>query len=153
MSSFDCETVGSVFPRQPVNALSSVAFVVAAAVLWRRGHRSSAVAVGAAGLGSILFHAAPSSVASLVHDVGLYAAVLAAAVHVARTLSSGRLPLLATGTFLAGGAVWLLSRTGGPLCIPHSPAQGHAAWHLLASLALVLLFTERKSRPAMAVAG
>lgn len=38
-----------------------------------------------------------------------------------------------------GAAVGTLSRTGGPLCVPESLWQGHAAWHVLASVALVVL--------------
>jgi hypothetical protein len=36
----------------------------------------------------------------------------------------------------AGSVVWLLGRTGGPLCDPDSPLQPHAAWHLLSAFAL-----------------
>jgi hypothetical protein len=35
-----------------------------------------------------------------------------------------------------GAACWWLGRTGGPLCDPDSPLQGHAAWHLLTAFAL-----------------
>lgn len=38
-----------------------------------------------------------------------------------------------------GAAVGTLSRAGGPLCVPESVWQGHAAWHALASVALVVL--------------
>ena len=31
------------------------------------------------------------------------------------------------------------SRAGGPLCVPASLWQGHAAWHVLAAAALVVL--------------
>jgi hypothetical protein len=37
---------------------------------------------------------------------------------------------------VAGAAAWALGRTGGPLCDPDSPLQGHAAWHLLSAAAL-----------------
>jgi hypothetical protein len=37
-------------------------------------------------------------------------------------------------TVLAAGAlIMLLSRTGGPLCVPDSLVQGHAVWHVLAA--------------------
>jgi hypothetical protein len=42
----------------------------------------------------------------------------------------------AAGLFAAGMFVWFPSvRTDGPLCVPDSPLQGHAAWHLLCALA------------------
>lgn len=37
------------------------------------------------------------------------------------------------GLLLLGAAVMLLSRTGGPLCVPDSLVQGHAVWHVLAA--------------------
>jgi hypothetical protein len=46
----------------------------------------------------------------------------------------GALALLAVG-----GTIGTLSRRGGPLCVPESIWQGHAAWHVLASVALVVL--------------
>lgn len=46
----------------------------------------------------------------------------------------------ALGLFVVAFAIWLPSRTGGPLCDPDSWAQGHAAWHLLNAGAMVALF-------------
>jgi len=43
-------------------------------------------------------------------------------------------------SFAVAFAIWLLSRTGAPLCDPHSLLQGHAAWHLLNALAMFALF-------------
>lgn len=45
----------------------------------------------------------------------------------------------AVGLLAVGGAIGTLSRAGGPLCVPESLWQGHAAWHVLASAALVVL--------------
>ncbi len=39
---------------------------------------------------------------------------------------------------VVGAIVMLLSRTGGPLCLPDSPLQGHALWHVLAASGLGL---------------
>lgn len=49
-----------------------------------------------------------------------------------------RQKLLALGLVAVGGAVLLLSRTGGPLCDPDTLLQGHAVWHLLAATGLGL---------------
>lgn len=46
----------------------------------------------------------------------------------------------ALGIFLLAFGIWLASRTGGPLCDPHSLVQGHAIWHLLNAAAMVALF-------------
>ena len=37
-------------------------------------------------------------------------------------------------------ATWTLSRTGAPLCDPHSWIQGHAAWHLLTAVSAYCLY-------------
>mgnify|MGYP002623716212 FL=1 len=42
--------------------------------------------------------------------------------------------------FLIAFSIWLPSRTGGPLCDPHSLLQGHAIWHLLNAAAMVAFF-------------
>lgn len=51
-----------------------------------------------------------------------------------RARTAAALVLLAVG-----GVLGRLSRAGGPLCVPDSLWQGHAAWHVLASVALVVL--------------
>lgn len=40
----------------------------------------------------------------------------------------------AIGTFAVAFTIWLLSRTGMPLCAPQSALQGHALWHVLSAL-------------------
>ncbi len=47
--------------------------------------------------------------------------------------------VLALALLGAGAAIGRLSRAGGPLCFPDSIWQGHAAWHLMAAAALVVL--------------
>ncbi len=140
MDPFDCEVLGTVVPRQPVNAVSSLAFIGAAWLLWRRGHRIPAIAMGSAGIGSMLFHGAPAAASSWIHDIGLYVALVVAAVQVWRRIVDGRPPWAAGAVFVAGGVVWALSRTGGPLCAPESILQGHALWHVLAAVSFVMLF-------------
>lgn len=46
----------------------------------------------------------------------------------------------AGGLFLLAFAIWIPSRTGGPLCDPDSLVQGHAAWHLLDAAAVACIF-------------
>jgi hypothetical protein len=137
---FDCEVFRAGFPTQPVNTVSSVVFVVAAVVLWRRGHRLAALAAGLAGVGSVLLHGAPSGASSWLHDIGLYAVMAVAAIELWRRVSTGRPPVLAVAAFVVGGVIWFLSRTDGVLCAPESLLQGHSVWHALSSVALVVLF-------------
>ena len=61
-----------------------------------------------------------------------------------------RRAVTAVAVLALGAVIGSLSREGGPLCVPDSPWQGHAAWHVLASVALVVLAPvvgSRSSRP------
>lgn len=49
------------------------------------------------------------------------------------------------GLFLAGFAVWSLSRTGGAICQPDSAWQGHALWHLTSAGAVALIYRYLRS--------
>lgn len=42
--------------------------------------------------------------------------------------------------FAVAFAIWIPSLSGGPLCAPDSPIQGHAFWHLLCAGSTVCLF-------------
>lgn len=140
MDPFDCEALRAVVPRQPVNVVSSLAFLVAAGALWRGGHRLPALALGTAGVGSVLFHAEPSVLSSWIHDIGLVVTLVVAAVRVRRRLVDRNPPWAAAVLFGSGGVVWAFSRTGGVLCDPASVLQGHAVWHALAAMSFVMLY-------------
>jgi hypothetical protein len=131
----DCEALRDGWLGQPVNGLSSVAYVVAGAyVLWEDGPPGPAVALVAVGVGSVLYHGPMPPGAELVHDGSIV--VLLAAILVAWWRGSlGRLPALAVAAAGAGMVANVVSRTGAPLCRPDSLLQGHAAWHVLTALA------------------
>ena len=134
----DCEALRDGWLGQPVNTLSSVAYIVAGAyVLWRGGPRVPALALAAVGVGSVLYHGPMTPGAGLAHDGSI--AVFAATIPLAwRRRSVSWPPVTAV---IAGGAaiaVNLLTRTGAPLCRPESLLQGHAAWHALTALAIAL---------------
>jgi hypothetical protein len=136
----DCEALHEGWLGQPVNTLSSVAYVVAGAyVLRRSGPRLPAVALAAVGAGSVLYHGPMTPGAGLAHDGSMVA--LAATVPIAWRGRSLRWPPVVA--LVAGGAaivVNLLTRTGAPLCRPGSLVQGHAAWHILTAVAIALWF-------------
>jgi len=48
--------------------------------------------------------------------------------------------LVSLATMVGAVAVFLLGRTGGPLCDPDSVFQGHGVWHLLSATAITLYF-------------
>lgn len=136
----DCEALRDGWLGQPVNALSSAAYIVAGGyVLWRGGPRLPALALAAVGVGSILYHGPMSPGAELAHDASVVG--LAATGFVAWRRRSLRWPPAAA--LIVGGAaivVNLLTRTGAPLCRPDSLLQGHGAWHVLTAAALALWF-------------
>jgi hypothetical protein len=149
----DCERLHDGLIAQPVNTASALAYVAVGAWLVGRGLRAGpdrgrtvafGLVVAAAGVGSVDYHGPASPAARLLHDGGLYAAVGFVAVHeVARLARRPGRPLRHRAAYLAGlaalaagSACWWLGRTGGLLCDPDSPFQGHAAWHLLTAAAL-----------------
>lgn len=66
-----------------------------------------------------------------------------------RLHADGRWLVAGGGIFALAFAIWLPSRTGGPLCFPDSLLQGHAAWHLLCAAATVTLFEYSRSESSL----
>jgi hypothetical protein len=115
--------------------LSSLSYLVAGAYVLRTGGPPApGVALGAVGLGSLLYHGPMPSWAEVLHD-GSLVALAAAMVLAWRAHSLHRPPALAALAAATGLAVNLLTRTGAPLCRPDNLLQGHAAWHLLTAFA------------------
>ena len=101
-------------------------------------HELAGVAVAVAGLGAILA-ARPGHTNAASTAVGGTAAVLelVVAATAASTGPHQRAARRRAGVVLAGATVVnLLGRTGGPLCRPGSPLQGHGVWHVLTAAAL-----------------
>ncbi len=192
----DCEEIGSGLLAQPVNALSSLAYVAGGSWVARRGAQSGRPAamafggvLGAVGAGSVLYHGPCPPGAQQAHDASLAAAMGLVVLHntAAMTGRHGRAPglvhlgaavvaalpvlpsgrytnpvvallgvsalatevqsvrygiharrpaAISAGTFALGALIHALSRTGGPLCRPHSRLQGHALWHVLSAVSL-----------------
>jgi hypothetical protein len=151
----DCERLHDGLIAQPVNTASALALVAVGAWLAGRGLRAGGgparhatvafgVAVAAAGIGSVDYHGPGSPAARLLHDGSLYAVAGLVAWHeVARRAGRSRLASdrrrayrAALAAAAAGAACWWLGRTSSPWCDPGSLFQGHAAWHLLAAVAL-----------------
>lgn len=132
----DCEALHAGLLGQPANSLSSLAYVAGGAYVLRRGGLAGpALALGAVGIGSVLYHGPMPPGAEALHD-GTIVALLAGAAAVAwRRRSLPRPPAVAVVALAAGVVVNLLTRTGAPLCSPGSLAQGHAGWHVLTAVA------------------
>jgi hypothetical protein len=136
----DCEALRGGWLGQPVNALSSLAYVVAGGYVLRRGGRGAlvpAIALGAVGAGSVLYHGPMPAGAELAHDGSLIALAVAAPLSWLRR-APRRPPTAALVAGAAAIAINLLTRTGAPLCYQDSLLQGHAAWHILTATAIAL---------------
>ena len=141
----DCEALHDGWLGQPVNALSSLAYVAAGVYVLHRSRPPAlglAVALSAVGIGSFLYHGPMPRGAELVHD-GSIVALAGAAVLTWRRDHFRRPPTSAPVVGVAAIAANLLTRTGAPLCRPASLLQGHAAWHVLTAAAIALWFTAR----------
>jgi hypothetical protein len=131
----DCEALHDGVLGQPVNSLSSLAYVAAAGYVLRRGGPPApALALALVGLGSVLYHGPMPPGAEFVHDAALVAVPAAALAAAWSRRSLPRPPAAAVAALAAGVAVNLLTRTGAPLCRPDSLLQGHALWHVLTAV-------------------
>jgi hypothetical protein len=141
----DCERIRPGLIAQPVNTVSSLAYVVAGVVIARRARRDGgalegrrlalAAAAVAAGLASAAYHGPGGRWGKLAHDGGLAALAVTQA---ARRVGSRRPRSDAAALTVVASALHAASRTGRPLCRPDSLLQGHALWHCVSALALVL---------------
>jgi hypothetical protein len=156
MGCSDCERIRDGWLAQPVNALSSLAFVGAAGVVlartWglARDRRGEVAGYGAmlalVGLGSVAFHGPQPPGARAMHDVPIPVLIgLAVGTPLVRR-RRGLAPLPGwdrrRGAVLAATVVAALTsyaggRTGAPTCDPDSPLQLHGAWHLLSAAGFV----------------
>lgn len=159
----DCEQLGTGWLVQPVNALSSLAFLPAGAWVAAQGRRTTGwrrwehAAVGAAlianGIGSFAYHGPQPGWAQVAHDGPIVAVVaLLAANEIGRhadpvesrtTRREHRIALVAGAGALAA---YLLGRTGSPACRPESLFQWHAVWHVLAAVSLAAAAEARIER-------
>ena len=154
----DCERIRDGRLAQPVNALTSLAYVGAAgAVLaraWGRTPGRRAEVLGFAGLlvlvgaGSVAFHGPQPPGAKHMHDwpiPGLLVVVAATPLaRCGRGLDaapgwSRRRGAALAGVASAAGLAYAGGRTSAPTCDPDSPLQLHGAWHVLSAVAFAMV--------------
>ena len=152
----DCERIRDGWLAQPVNALTSLAFVGAAAVVLARTWRPAADRRGEilaysavltlVGAGSVAFHGPQPAGARAMHDVPIPVLIgLALGTPFIRS-HRGLDPLpgwsrrrggVLAATIVAALAAYAGGRTGAPTCDPDSPLQLHGAWHVLSAAGFV----------------
>ena len=146
----DCERITTGFLAQPVNAITSLGFVLAGGVLIARAlrvpqRRVEPLVFGASlvatGLGSALYHGPQPSHADAVHDLSILAVLSQVVFYEARYRlgdrpTDPRALRVARASFGRGAIAFARGRTSSPLCDPDSPVQLHGLWHLLVALSL-----------------
>ena len=139
----DCERFHDGLVAEPVNALSSVAYIAAGAYVWRH-NRPAGAALVAVGIGSLASHGPGGTLAQVLHNgaiVVLVGIVVVALPRIARGFRARpAMGALAIGAFAIALSLQAFGRTGGAWCRPDSLLQAHAGWHALTALALVLAF-------------
>lgn len=153
----DCERLRDGPIAQPVNTLTSAAYVVAAGAVagrgWPSGGRSRVEALGycsllaLVGLGSIAYHGPQPPGAKALHDLPIVALLgTAVGLPVVRRIrgraigqASGRRLLVLAALSGTAGLAYAGGRTGSARCDPDSLLQLHGAWHVLSAAALGLV--------------
>ena len=154
----DCEALTEALLMQPVNAISSLAFVIAAAIaalLLRNSNGSisplawtSCALLGLIGFGSFDYHGPQSLAANTLHNASILLLLALVVTELAARLirrnqllpgaTRPRLILLASCT-LMGLVCYGAGRTESTACDPMSFVQLHALWHILIAAAAALL--------------
>lgn len=128
---------------EPVNALSSLAYVAAGVWVWRHD-RLQGTALIAAGAGSVAYHGPGGSGARWLHDSTIVLLAGVAALAARRVWRGAQvrpgLASWAAALCVVGVPLQLFGRTGGPLCRPDSLLQAHAGWHIATAAALAGAF-------------
>jgi hypothetical protein len=129
---------------QPVNTITSTAYLVAAFWVHQHGSRWRvpwAVVLTWLGVGSIAYHGPGTRAGKVVHDAAIVALALTIAGESVQRASLARrqslrqslMPAVLGGTAIA---VHSATRTGSRACRPTSVVQGHGLWHVLSAIAL-----------------
>lgn len=142
MPDFDCERFGGGFWGQPINSVTSLAFVAAAIAIARQADRTTRLVygslVGATGIGSVVQHGPNPSWADLAHDVPLVALIAFVAVDAAADVTGRRLP-----------SVWWVAPS--LVLVPViliAPGAADAAQVVLAAAAIGMSLQRVRLRPA-----
>jgi hypothetical protein len=139
----DCEHVRAGLVGQPVNTVTSAAYLgVSAWLLGGRPRRRRWVWAGLSagvGVGSMGFHGPGDRAGKVVHDVfvdALALAIVGSGIEAMVERRFGRGQLEALALLGAGVVVHRSTQTGRPGCRPDTFWQGHGLWHVVSALAI-----------------
>ena len=122
----DCERILDGLLAQPANAVTSLAFVGAAALVWRAERRGVAAALAATGIGSFLFHGPMPPGSQWAHDASLAWLLISVGLSDSRWERFGGWPALGgVGALLAVAPVTGDAAAG----LAAAAAIGSTLWH------------------------
>lgn len=161
----DCEALSEGLIAQPINAVTSLAFVVAGVIIWFRlpadqrwrAGGGYALLVILIGLGSVLYHGPQTVGAKPAHDLPIPGLIAYVAILVFVRWRGGRTPFpgssgLRWGALVAASilapVMYAAGRTGSPLCDPDRLLQLHGIWHVSIAVAFAILAAILFNRPS-----
>jgi 8-oxo-dGTP diphosphatase len=158
MGSGDCEAIQAGILAQPINAISSAAYLIAAIVIVFQARRLSAGQIQSwlfagvltlVGVGSVDFHGPQSPWAQFAHDAPIVVLVAWIAILVLLRWRQGTRVLPGFNRARVAGLIVVMSlallaffagRTDSVGCDPDSVLQPHAAWHVLTAIGFLLIW-------------
>jgi hypothetical protein len=166
----DCETIRDGLLAQPINAVTSFAYVLAGIILWLRLPKQErwrtgglyALLLALVGAGSVVYHGPQTPGARIMHDAPIPALVALIVVVVLWRWRQGApiLPGISRWrlwtvliVFVGAPVAYALGRTGSPVCEADSELQPHGLWHVLTAFGFLvigeILFRPAVRRPAL----
>lgn len=151
----DCELITAGIIRQPGNASTSVVLLLAGGVLaysMQRSRRKIGIGLLIAGTASAFAHTTLHPWASTADGVAASIAVVLGVLALTSATIRRQLMIAAAVLGTAAITLWVLSRSGRPLCDPDAMFTGHAGWHVLITLAAIVAAASLTDRRGQAEA-
>ena len=140
-SGSDCELVTAGVFRQPGNASTAVVLLLAGVVLFystQISRRRMGAGMAVAGTASAFAHTTLHPWALAADGVAAVIAIVLGVLALREATIRPRLMIAAAILGSAAITLWVLSRSGRPLCDPDAMFTGHAGWHVLIALAAMV---------------
>ena len=149
----DCELVTAGILRQPGNASTAVVLLLAGVALAyspQMSRRRMGAGMTIAGTASVFAHATLHPWALAADGVATISAVVLGVLALRDATIRPRLMIAAAVLGTAAITLWVLSRSGRPLCNSDAMFTGHAGWHVLIALAAMVAAASLadRTRPA-----
>jgi hypothetical protein len=149
----DCELVTNGIFRQPGNASTAVVLLLAGVVLFystQISRRRMGAGMAVAGTASTFAHTTLHPWALAADGVAVVISIVLGVLALREATIRPRLMIAAAILGSAAITLWVLSRSGRPLCDPDAIFTGHAGWHVLIALAAMVAAASLADRTSRA---